>query len=457
MSIHGTGWSATPTGNEHGQTTYTANQIQTLLNNIEFRLRDLSNTVRRDQQIERINSRIDMIYNKLGHIEISNGLWFDKFQQTVTEECGSNHVIRRIDKTQQQLEITLEHMETTLQSVQNHQKDLEKEIRKIADKQAELSTEIQSTRKDISFGFERHNSSQIVFHKQLQDTVTNFTQQSKITDKTLNACQCNQNDDPAQSTEIMSNSKLISTMNSMINGLKDRSDDIHVLLKELVESTEKYRRRLDYDRQDVMNEYLDNFMENLIGEIVLIQKKSDNELEIKLKEQLRLLLDGQNLFINNCRRIQLNEHQIEDDIIQILERIFDQIDIKNTADNSTLEQIFKTMKAQKSWEEKRFEEISELSKLQSDQMVRTVAYSTNQVMKLHQDILNITNILMETNNNTTVFYQMGNNKCNSSRIYHSELKNELQDKIQKKITLQTTKIPDANVNSTRIIDPMVNN
>jgi len=41
--------------------------------------------------------------------------------QSVMEECGPNHMTRRLDKAQQQLEITLEHMETTLQAVQNHQ------------------------------------------------------------------------------------------------------------------------------------------------------------------------------------------------------------------------------------------------------------------------------------------------------------------------------------------------
>lgn len=37
------------------------------------------------------------------------------------EECGPNHMTRRLDKAQQQLENTLERMETTLQTVQNHQ------------------------------------------------------------------------------------------------------------------------------------------------------------------------------------------------------------------------------------------------------------------------------------------------------------------------------------------------
>lgn len=41
--------------------------------------------------------------------------------QSVMEECGPNHMTRRLDKAQQQQEITLEHMETTLQAVQNHQ------------------------------------------------------------------------------------------------------------------------------------------------------------------------------------------------------------------------------------------------------------------------------------------------------------------------------------------------
>lgn len=48
------------------------------------------------------------------------------------------------------------------------QKELEKEIRKVADRQTELSTEIQSMRKDMSSEFDKYNSSQDVFRKQLQ-------------------------------------------------------------------------------------------------------------------------------------------------------------------------------------------------------------------------------------------------------------------------------------------------
>lgn len=44
----------------------------------------------------------------------------------------------------------------------------------------------------------------------------------------------------------------------MYNGLKERSDDMHILLKELVEITDKYRRRLDSDRHDVITEFLNS-------------------------------------------------------------------------------------------------------------------------------------------------------------------------------------------------------
>jgi len=48
----------------------------------------------------------------------------------------------------------------------------------------------------------------------------------------------------------------------MYNGLKERSDNTHILLKELFEITDKYRRRLDSDRHDVINEFLDSKKEN---------------------------------------------------------------------------------------------------------------------------------------------------------------------------------------------------
>jgi len=48
----------------------------------------------------------------------------------------------------------------------------------------------------------------------------------------------------------------------MYNVLKDRSDHISIELKELVENTDKYRRRLDSDRRGVINEFLDSKNEN---------------------------------------------------------------------------------------------------------------------------------------------------------------------------------------------------
>lgn len=48
----------------------------------------------------------------------------------------------------------------------------------------------------------------------------------------------------------------------MYNGLKDRTDHISISLKELVENTDKYRRRLDSDRRGVINEFLDSKNEN---------------------------------------------------------------------------------------------------------------------------------------------------------------------------------------------------
>lgn len=48
----------------------------------------------------------------------------------------------------------------------------------------------------------------------------------------------------------------------MYNGLKDRSDKMNDMLKELVEITDKHRRKLDSDRHDVINEVLDSKNEN---------------------------------------------------------------------------------------------------------------------------------------------------------------------------------------------------
>lgn len=48
----------------------------------------------------------------------------------------------------------------------------------------------------------------------------------------------------------------------MYNELKERSDNTHILLKELFEITEKYQRRLDSDRHDMSSEFLDSTLGN---------------------------------------------------------------------------------------------------------------------------------------------------------------------------------------------------
>lgn len=71
--------------------------------------------------------------------------------------------------------------------------------------------------------------------------------------------------------------------------------------------------------------------------------------------------------------------------------------LRTLSSETTLEQISKMLKTQSALEEKMFTEFSELNKYQSNQVARTVAYSTNQVMMLHQDVMNISNKLMAVN------------------------------------------------------------
>lgn len=84
---------------------------------------------------------------------------------------------------------------------------------------------------------------------------------------------------------------------------------------------------------------------------------------------------------------------------------------RTASEGTALEQISKTLKTQRSQEEKMFAELSELGKVQTDQVVRTVAYSTNQVMKLHQDVMNISNALMVVNH--------GGGACNGTTTTNS--------------------------------------
>lgn len=91
--------------------------------------------------------------------------------------------------------------------------------------------------------------------------------------------------------------------------------------------------------------------------------------------------------------------------------------LRRTAyEGTTLEQITKTLKALSSREEKMFTELSELGKTQSDQVTRTVAYSTNQVMKLHQDVMSMSNVLMAGNINGGISSGPWNNSSVTSTV-----------------------------------------
>lgn len=82
----------------------------------------------------------------------------------------------------------------------------------------------------------------------------------------------------------------------MYNSLKERSDNTHVLLKELIEITDKYRRRLDSDRHDVINEFLDS-------------KHDNNSLVIKKLETKICAASIWHMFLIFCK--QINEVIIE--------------------------------------------------------------------------------------------------------------------------------------------------
>lgn len=60
---------------------------------------------------------------------------------------------------------------------------------------------------------------------------------------------------------------------------------------------------------------------------------------------------------------------------------------------TALEEISKNLKTQRLQEEKMFEEFSALGKSQTDQLARTVAYSTNQLTKLHKAVMEMSNTL----------------------------------------------------------------
>lgn len=61
--------------------------------------------------------------------------------------------------------------------------------------------------------FLKQTNCSIVFYF-LQDTISNQTQQAKITDKSLSTCSCNQNDDPDQFQDTITTNKLWSMVNN---------------------------------------------------------------------------------------------------------------------------------------------------------------------------------------------------------------------------------------------------
>ncbi|XP_003244300.1 uncharacterized protein LOC100569421 [Acyrthosiphon pisum] len=95
-----------------------------------------------------------------------------------------------------------------------------------------------------------------------------------------------------------------------------------------------------------------------------------------------------------------------------------------------------------------FAELSELVKTQSDQVTRTVAYSTNQVLKLHQDVMNISNALMAINNGKLCNFTMSTTDINDRlplhNINNSHSNNSLHFKNKSIIEKPTSVMPNKN-------------
>ncbi|XP_023704622.1 uncharacterized protein LOC111862963 isoform X3 [Cryptotermes secundus] len=366
--------------------------LHTVLVSIEERLRALDTlyspryTPRWEISIEQQSRRMETIESRLGRLETLLELRLDKLSETMSarqlkEELSRDQINRKLDSTYERLNHRLSYLEARLDvSVAKLQSTIDTGVGRMerleataagrqGDIEAELAdieTGIDEIKKHVTAFEEQHNRSLVTIlenGKQIATEMDNLTTLVEDLHVEFNKTQAvsELNDDQGTNHQEALRKNMNLLVDKVISGIDKNANNfitkvLEGLVKDSMSLSNATRRELqdgirsiavqmgrrglvqsDRDRQE-------GSMDIALDTLGLVQRRL-NELGRKFDSSFQMLMLAQNLFLESCHRIQLDEPQLEMKLTKVLERILDAItnrSVNTDCEVQTLQEVFKS-------------------------------------------------------------------------------------------------------------------
>ncbi|XP_049767783.1 uncharacterized protein LOC126101140 [Schistocerca cancellata] len=402
--------------------------VQSVLLSIEERLRSLDASVyssryapRWEVSLEQQGRRLEAVEARLGRLETLLEIRLDKLAESVSsrqlkEELSKDQMSRKFDSAYERLNHRLGYMEARLDvGVSKLQSSVEMASERVeaavrgrqsgASTDAallDLSVNVADLRRRVDDCQARSNDTVAAMASssahRLEDIASSLAQLRYDFNRTLASASTELHDasdqassgpgvpDPSDYVEkvVVAMEKQVSNLankvTNMYNELWRRTQVLETLTKDSMSLSNATRRELqdglrslsrrgafhaDREKQDTVGS-LQESMDVLAG----IVHRRMSELGRKLDSSFQMLMLAQNLFLESCHRLQLEEPQLEAKLTAVLGRILDTLHNKSA---STMQEV---------------QQVHEMLKSHHSHLVRTVAHNTNTVMKAAEEARN---------------------------------------------------------------------
>ncbi|XP_021932424.1 uncharacterized protein LOC110835983 isoform X2 [Zootermopsis nevadensis] len=389
--------------------------LQTVLISIEERLRALDTlyspryTPRWEISIEQQSRRMETIESRLGRLETLLEIRLDKLSESISarqlkEELSKDQINRKLDSTYERLNHRLGYLEARLDSTidtgigqierleatAGRQNDIEAEL-------ADIGTGIDDIKKHVTAFEDQHNRNLVKIienEKHMTVEMGNLTALMEDLHVEFNKTQAVSEMNDGEGTDFQEALKnnmnlmlhqVISSIdknannfmtkaNNMYNDMWRRTQLLEGLVKDSMSLSNATRRELqdgirtiavqmgrrgliqsDRDRQE-------GSMDIALDTLGLVQRRL-NELGRKFDSSFQMLMLAQNLFLESCHRIQLDEPQLEGKLTQVLERILDAITNRSINTDREVQMLHEALKSH------------------SSHLTRTLSQATNTILQ----------------------------------------------------------------------------
>lgn len=377
--------------------------IQSILQSIEERLRNLDHiyalrySTRTDPSTDQFVRRIDMLETKLSRIESLIEVQLEKIAENMSgknfkDDITKDQIFRKIDSVYERFNHKLGYMESKLDmDILKLQTKVEAGITKIerldhnigvrhSDMEAEITEAVEvmatvksgiATIENKVMNVTRHilenwNEEQM---KTMDYKLSNFSQRisSKLENKMNHSCQHDgQKDSPndlLETTLLMNKftdyeDKIHSygnKMNNMYNELWKKSVNIEDSVKNSLQVTNLTRKEIQENMKNLLAKFGNTFtsydsqndgtLEIVIDSFTNTLQRKFSEIGRKMDSNFQNVMLTQNLFLESCHRIQMDEAQLENKISLVLEKLIDSFTNKSAATFTEIQNMVEMIKA----------------------------------------------------------------------------------------------------------------